>query len=39
MRPILIKSKDDEAKNVYKKYTDDWGGDRNYSLWDLKEYK
>lgn len=38
MHPILIKSLEDEKKDVYKKYTDNFDGDRIFSLIELKKY-
>ena len=38
MHPILIKSLSDEKKDVYKKYLDDFNGDRIYSLKELEKY-
>lgn len=38
MYPILIKSLEDEKKDVYKKYTDSFEGDRIFSLGELKKY-
>ena len=39
MHPILIKSKEDEKKEVYKKYADEWSGERIYCLSELIDYK
>lgn len=39
MYPILIKSLEDEKKDVYKKYLDNFDGDRIYGLTELKKYK
>lgn len=39
MHAILIKSKADEMKNVYKKYEDNWDGERIFCLSELMNYK
>jgi len=39
MYPILIKSLEDEKKDVYKKYIDNFDGDRIFGLKDLEKYK
>jgi len=38
MHPILIKSLEDEKKDIYKKYLDDFDDDRIYGLRELEKY-
>jgi len=39
MHPILIKSLEDEKKDIYKKYLDNFDGDRIYGLKELEKYR
>ncbi len=39
MHPILIRSVEDEKKDIHRKYADNWNGERIYSLSALKAYK